>query len=78
MSSMSLVLLLPFAFVLALFVLVMIFVLTLVRTNRNTARMSDQETKLLQDVADSMEKLERRIENLETILHRGVHTERRE
>lgn len=48
------------------------------RGSRESARMTDQETKLLNDLILSMNKMERRVENLETILHAGIHSERRE
>lgn len=59
---------LPLIAFVALAALVYFVVTSIARNNRETALLSDQETKLLNDLIDSMNKMERRIENLETII----------
>lgn len=41
--------------------------------HRRASQLSDEETRLLQDIARSLDKMDRRIENLETIVHGGVN-----
>ncbi|MCE5228385.1 phage shock protein B [bacterium] len=64
-----------FFFPLVLFLIVAaVFLFAIVRAiagaigSRNASRMSADETRMLQDLAASLEKMEKRIENLETIV----------
>lgn len=80
MSTLMIIFLsLPLIAFVALTALVYYAVTSVARSNRETALMSDQEARLLNDLIDSMNRMDRRVENLETILHSaGAHAERRE